>query len=163
MAAPTAETIQLDTPDGPMTTLRAMPAGDPIGGVVVIQEAFAHRRPVICADIGGMAEKVRPGLDGFHFPAGPQGFANSQVAPRPPWRGAIQYLRSSELKSRGPRRIGSTRGDGKRNGARTWRHCPGPAREGLSLRAGSSRAAPPIPGDRGGTGKLSPPRSPQRS
>lgn len=40
MAAPTAETIQLDTPDGPMTTLRAMPAGDPLGGVVVIQEAF---------------------------------------------------------------------------------------------------------------------------
>lgn len=40
MAATTAETIQLDTPDGPMTTLRAMPAGDPLGGVVVIQEAF---------------------------------------------------------------------------------------------------------------------------
>lgn len=37
---------------------------------LVIQEALAHRRPVICADIGGMAEKVRPGLDGFHFPAG---------------------------------------------------------------------------------------------
>jgi carboxymethylenebutenolidase len=40
MAATTAETIQLDTPDGPMTTLRAMPAGDPLGGVVVVQEAF---------------------------------------------------------------------------------------------------------------------------
>lgn len=37
---------------------------------LVIQEAFAHRRPVICGDIGGMAEKVRPGKDGFHFPAG---------------------------------------------------------------------------------------------
>lgn len=37
---------------------------------LVIQEAFAHRRPVICADIGGMAEKVRHGLDGFHFRAG---------------------------------------------------------------------------------------------
>jgi glycosyltransferase involved in cell wall biosynthesis len=37
---------------------------------LVIQEAFANRRPVICADIGGMAEKVRPGLDGFHFRVG---------------------------------------------------------------------------------------------
>src|SRR5262249_30791523 len=26
---------------------------------LVIQEAFLHRRPVICSDIGGMAEKVR--------------------------------------------------------------------------------------------------------
>jgi glycosyltransferase involved in cell wall biosynthesis len=34
---------------------------------VVIQEAFLNRRPVICSDIGGMAEKVRDGLDGFHF------------------------------------------------------------------------------------------------
>jgi glycosyltransferase involved in cell wall biosynthesis len=37
---------------------------------LVIQEAFAHRRPVICSDIGGMREKVRPGLDGFQFPVG---------------------------------------------------------------------------------------------
>ena len=36
---------------------------------LVIQEAFANRRPVLCSDIGGMREKVRPGLDGFHFPA----------------------------------------------------------------------------------------------
>jgi glycosyltransferase involved in cell wall biosynthesis len=36
---------------------------------VVIQEAFAHRRPVICADIGGMQEKVRDGIDGLHFRA----------------------------------------------------------------------------------------------
>jgi glycosyltransferase involved in cell wall biosynthesis len=36
---------------------------------MVIQEAFAARRPVICSDIGGMAEKVRDGLDGFHFRA----------------------------------------------------------------------------------------------
>jgi glycosyltransferase involved in cell wall biosynthesis len=34
---------------------------------LVIQEAFAHRRPVICSNIGGMAEKVRWGRDGFHF------------------------------------------------------------------------------------------------
>lgn len=37
---------------------------------LVIQEAFLHRRPVICADIGGMAEMVRDGVDGLHFPVG---------------------------------------------------------------------------------------------
>jgi glycosyltransferase involved in cell wall biosynthesis len=37
---------------------------------VVIQEALRNRRPVICSDIGGMAEKVRDGTDGWHFPAG---------------------------------------------------------------------------------------------
>ena len=34
---------------------------------MVIQEAFANGRPVICAGIGGMAEKVRDGVDGLHF------------------------------------------------------------------------------------------------
>jgi glycosyltransferase involved in cell wall biosynthesis len=37
---------------------------------VVIQEALRNRRPVICSDIGGMAEKIRDGIDGFHFMAG---------------------------------------------------------------------------------------------
>jgi glycosyltransferase involved in cell wall biosynthesis len=37
---------------------------------LVIQEALRNRRPVICSDIGGMAEKVRDGLDGFHFAVG---------------------------------------------------------------------------------------------
>ncbi len=37
---------------------------------VVIQEAFRNNRPVICSDIGGMAEKVRDGVDGYHFPVG---------------------------------------------------------------------------------------------
>jgi glycosyltransferase involved in cell wall biosynthesis len=37
---------------------------------LVIEEALAHRRPVICSNIGGMAEKVRWGQDGFHFPVG---------------------------------------------------------------------------------------------
>jgi len=37
---------------------------------LVIQEAFLHGRPVICADIGGMAEKVVDGVDGLHFHAG---------------------------------------------------------------------------------------------
>jgi glycosyltransferase involved in cell wall biosynthesis len=37
---------------------------------LVIQEAFARRRPVICSDVGGMAEKVTDGLDGLHFRVG---------------------------------------------------------------------------------------------
>jgi glycosyltransferase involved in cell wall biosynthesis len=37
---------------------------------LVIQEAFLHRRPVICSDIGGMAEKVADGTNGLHFRAG---------------------------------------------------------------------------------------------
>lgn len=37
---------------------------------LVIQEALHHRRPIICSDIGGMAEKVRDGKDGLHFRAG---------------------------------------------------------------------------------------------
>ncbi|MCK4207003.1 glycosyltransferase family 4 protein [Brucella pituitosa] len=34
---------------------------------IVIQEALHHRRPVICSNIGGMAEKIRDGEDGLHF------------------------------------------------------------------------------------------------
>jgi glycosyltransferase involved in cell wall biosynthesis len=37
---------------------------------VVIQEALRNRRPIVCSDIGGMAEKVRPDRDGFHFRVG---------------------------------------------------------------------------------------------
>ena len=37
---------------------------------LVIQEAFQHGRPVICSDIGGMAEKVSDGINGLHFRAG---------------------------------------------------------------------------------------------
>jgi glycosyltransferase involved in cell wall biosynthesis len=37
---------------------------------LVIQEAFLHGRPVICSDIGGMAEKVTDGVNGLHFRAG---------------------------------------------------------------------------------------------
>ncbi|HUZ14609.1 MAG TPA: glycosyltransferase family 4 protein [Gaiellaceae bacterium] len=36
---------------------------------LVIQEAFSHGRPVICSDIGGMAEKVEDGVTGLHFRA----------------------------------------------------------------------------------------------
>jgi glycosyltransferase involved in cell wall biosynthesis len=34
---------------------------------LVIQEAFLHGRPVICSDIGGMAEKVTHEVNGLHF------------------------------------------------------------------------------------------------
>lgn len=34
---------------------------------LVIQEAFRHGRPVICSNIGGMAEKVTDGKNGLHF------------------------------------------------------------------------------------------------
>lgn len=37
---------------------------------LTIQEAFHHRRPVICSDIGGMAEAVIEGVSGLQFPAG---------------------------------------------------------------------------------------------
>ena len=37
---------------------------------VVIQEAFRNRRPVVHSDIGGMAEKIRDGMDGWQFPVG---------------------------------------------------------------------------------------------
>jgi glycosyltransferase involved in cell wall biosynthesis len=37
---------------------------------LVIQEAFVHGRPVICSDVGGMAEAVRDGTDGLHFTRG---------------------------------------------------------------------------------------------
>ncbi|MCF7971123.1 MAG: glycosyltransferase family 4 protein [Methylococcaceae bacterium] len=36
---------------------------------LVIQEAFKYGRPVICPDIGGMAEKVTHGVNGMHFRA----------------------------------------------------------------------------------------------
>src|SRR3546814_10549806 len=37
---------------------------------LVIQEAFQHRRPVICSDIGGMAEMVQHDVNGLHFRRG---------------------------------------------------------------------------------------------
>lgn len=36
---------------------------------MVIQEAFVFGRPLLVSDIGGMAEKVRHGIDGFHVTA----------------------------------------------------------------------------------------------
>ena len=37
---------------------------------VVILEARRHALPVICSDLGGMAEKIEHGRTGWHFPAG---------------------------------------------------------------------------------------------
>ncbi|MCB8821411.1 glycosyltransferase family 4 protein [Microvirga rosea] len=37
---------------------------------IVIQEAFFHGRPLICSNIGGMAEKITDGVNGLHFRAG---------------------------------------------------------------------------------------------
>lgn len=37
---------------------------------LVIQEGFLHGRPIICSDVGGMAEKVNDGKDGLHFKLG---------------------------------------------------------------------------------------------
>jgi glycosyltransferase involved in cell wall biosynthesis len=38
-------------------------------GADYVEEAFHARRPVICADIGGMAEKIEHGVNGLHFHA----------------------------------------------------------------------------------------------
>jgi glycosyltransferase involved in cell wall biosynthesis len=35
-----------------------------------IREAMMHRRPIICSDIGAMAERVRDGVNGLHFHVG---------------------------------------------------------------------------------------------
>jgi glycosyltransferase involved in cell wall biosynthesis len=37
---------------------------------LVIAESFQNGRPVICSDIGGMAEKVHDGVNGLHFRVG---------------------------------------------------------------------------------------------
>ena len=43
---------------------------------LVILEAFRHQRPVICGNVGGMAEMVRDGVDGLHAPVNdPAGLA----------------------------------------------------------------------------------------
>jgi glycosyltransferase involved in cell wall biosynthesis len=45
---------------------------------LVIQEAHHYGRPVLCSDIGGMAEHVKHEVDGLHFRAGdPQSLAST--------------------------------------------------------------------------------------
>ncbi|MBZ0112390.1 MAG: glycosyltransferase family 4 protein [Thermoanaerobaculia bacterium] len=64
---------------------------------LVIQEAFMYRRPVLCSDIGGMAEKVRDGVDGYHFRVGdPSSLAQTirqAVSSRDTWRSLQQQIR----------------------------------------------------------------------
>lgn len=64
---------------------------------LVIQEAFFHRRPIICSDVGGMAEKVRDGVDGIHFRVGDafslaRTIENSTTSPRL-WRSLREGIR----------------------------------------------------------------------
>lgn len=40
---------------------------------LTVQEAKIARRPILCSDIGGMAERVVPGKDGYHFRSGDAG------------------------------------------------------------------------------------------
>ena len=48
------------------------------GSALVIQDAFLHGRPVICGDIGAMAEKVAHEVSGLHFTvADPPSLANA--------------------------------------------------------------------------------------
>ena len=59
---------------------------------VVIQEAFRNGRPVVCSNIGGMAEKVIPGETGLHFQVGnPHALANvlKALAAEPELRQAL--------------------------------------------------------------------------
>lgn len=47
---------------------------------LVIQEAFQCGRPLLVSDIGGMAEKVRHGVDGLHVPtANPRAWADAML------------------------------------------------------------------------------------
>jgi len=51
---------------------------------LVIQEAFLSHRPVICSNVGGMAEKVTAGVNGLHFRVGDPTSLASVI------RGAVQ-------------------------------------------------------------------------
>lgn len=61
---------------------------------LVIQEAFMHGKPVICSDIGGMAEKVRHGVDGLHFRAGDPGSLAATIREAVSTPGLWRKLRS---------------------------------------------------------------------
>ena len=78
---------------------------------VVIQESFFHGRPIITSDIGGMAEKVRDGIDGLHFRAGNAESLAEAMAGAIRERALWDRLRSRDRAAghRGRGRRGSTR------------------------------------------------------
>jgi glycosyltransferase involved in cell wall biosynthesis len=61
---------------------------------LVIQEAFLHGRPVICSNVGGMAEKVHDGVNGLHFAAGNPGHLSGTIARAVNTPGLWQTLRA---------------------------------------------------------------------
>lgn len=65
---------------------------------MVIQEAFTCGRPLLVSDIGGMREKVRDGVDGFHVPAGnvlawAATFRRLAAQPEAAWDALVQGIR----------------------------------------------------------------------
>jgi glycosyltransferase involved in cell wall biosynthesis len=74
-AAPDAQHQGLYAPEGLGTRIAGadwvvMPSIWWENAPLVALEAFKHGRPVICGNVGGMAETVRDGVDGLHFPIG---------------------------------------------------------------------------------------------
>ncbi|MBI1854243.1 MAG: glycosyltransferase [Planctomycetes bacterium] len=83
---PYVETLRREWPAGASLGGRYEPADVPLllreidvlvlpsigaeGFPLVVQEAFAHGRPVITSSIGGQSEVVRDGIDGLHFRSG---------------------------------------------------------------------------------------------
>lgn len=68
---------------------------------LVIQEALSIGRPLIVSDIGGMAEKVRDGLDGFTFAAGdPRALAETMAFAIPRFDAMRRRDIASELDAR---------------------------------------------------------------
>jgi glycosyltransferase involved in cell wall biosynthesis len=62
---------------------------------LVIQEAFAAGRPVICSNIGGMAEKVRHGVSGLHFRVGSAGDLAARIEEAATTAGLWERLRAA--------------------------------------------------------------------
>lgn len=65
---------------------------------MVIQEAFTCGRPLLVSDIGGMREKVRDGVDGFHVPAGnvlawADRFRRLAAQPEADWNRLVQGIK----------------------------------------------------------------------
>jgi glycosyltransferase involved in cell wall biosynthesis len=68
---------------------------------LVIQEALTIGRPLIVSDIGGMAEKVRGGLDGFTFAAGdPRALAETMAFAIPRFDAMRRRDMAGELEAR---------------------------------------------------------------